>query len=669
MINSITPKHINVIEFTPYFFIALSTMFQNNPLLAKLKQELHQQTPRVEGIVRANEKGFGFLDVDNKTSYFITVAKMKTVCNGDKVSGTIISYDDKESFEPETLIESSLQRFIGKIGFQDKVMVIYPENMPANFAIRCKINKKVSESLTEGDWVVATLTSHPLEEDKRYFFAEVTQFIASSTSKYLLWLKTLARYALEAQAPQEDNLSITNSELENRQDLTDIDFFTIDSEDTQDMDDAIAVETDENGNYQLYVAIADPTAYILPDSHIDNIAKERNFTTYLPDFNIPMLPKALADDLCSLKANQKRPAMVCKITIDQHGDIAPNKVMFIPAWIESKAKLSYHNVSDFLENANQLATDNQNIVDQLKLLSNLASIRINWRQQNALVFKDSNDYRFVLDEERQVKAIIKEPRRTANHLVEEMMILANQALTMQLKDKVGFGIFNIHLGFDNKFIEQILKVLNDNGITEFDKESLLSFEGYVKLRRMTEDNNFLATRLRKFQTPADFSITPQPHYGLGFEAYATWTSPIRKYGDMINHRLIKAYLLSQPLNKPDNDQLKLMSDRRKMLRYAERDIADNLYAQYLSDKIGQTFEGEIIDINRGGIRVRMSDIGAFAFVPISMIHPVREEIVSIPEDGIIKINDQVCYKLADSVQIVIHQIKGENQSIIAKLVK
>ncbi|KES15353.1 Ribonuclease B OB domain protein, partial [Gilliamella apis SCGC AB-598-P17] len=128
-------------------------MFQNNPLLAQLKQELYEQKPRVEGIVRAHEKGFGFLDVDNKTNYFIPVAKMKQLCHGDKVSGTIISNNDKESFEPETLIESSLQKFIGKIGFLDRAMVIYPENMPTNFAIRCKVNPQVAQKLKEGDWV------------------------------------------------------------------------------------------------------------------------------------------------------------------------------------------------------------------------------------------------------------------------------------------------------------------------------------------------------------------------------------------------------------------------------------------------------------------------------------------------------------------------------------
>jgi exoribonuclease II len=642
-------------------------MFQNNPLLAQLKQELHKQTPRVEGIVRSHEKGFGFLDVDNKKSYFIPIAKMKIVCNGDKVSGTVISHNDKESFEPESLIEGALQKFIGKIGFQERAMVIYPENMPANFAIRCKINKQVSEKLKEGDWVVATLVSHPLQEDNNHFLAEVIRFVAENNSPYQLWLKTLARYDLETHAPQIETLTINEAELDNRQDLTDVNFFTIDSEDTEDMDDAIAVSKDELGHYQLMVAIADPTAYVLQDSKLDHIAKIRNFTTYLPDFNIPMLPKELANELCSLKANQKRPAMICKMSIDKAGNIITDSITFMSAWIESKAKLSYTNVSNFLENDGELVTNNSTIKQQLSWLADLAKIRITWRQIHALVFKDNGDYRFELNENHQVISIIKETRRIANQIVEEVMVLANQALTLQLQHKIGFGIFNIHSGFEHKYIEQVINFLNDNGITEFDKDSLLSFDGYVKLRRVIDNNPFLTTKLRKFQSPADFSTEPQPHFGLGFDAYATWTSPIRKYGDMVNHRLIKAYIRSQELSPPDKEQLKSMNERRKILRFAERDMAENLYAQYLSDKIGESYSAEIIDINRGGARVRLCDIGAFAFVPLSMIHSVKEEIIPLPDEGIIKIKGEACYKLADTISVVIHQVKRENQAIIAKL--
>ena len=324
-------------------------------------------------------------------------------------------------------------------------------------------------------------------------------------------------------------------------------------------------------------------------------------------------------------------------------------------------------MSEFLENRGDLNIDDAAIKNQLKLLSELAKTRINWRQQNALVFKVNNDYRFILDNNRQVKTIIKESRGIGNNIVEEVMIIANLALTMYLKENVGTGVFNTHSGFDTKYIEQILKILADNGITDFDKESLTSFEGYVKFRRLSDDNDFLSTRLRKFQTPADFSIKPEPHFGLGFDAYATWTSPIRKYGDMINHRILKASLKAEALTAPSNEQLESMADRRKKLRLAERDIAENLYCQYLSNKIGQAFAAEILDINRGGARIRLNDIGALAFLPLSMIHAVRDEISTSPDEGLIKIKGETAYKIADLITVKIHEIKMENLSVIVKL--
>ncbi|MDF7670262.1 exoribonuclease II [Orbaceae bacterium ESL0721] len=649
-------------------------MLQNNPLLAQLKQQLHETTPRIEGTVRLHEKGFGFLDVDNKTNYFIPTSKAKLVNHGDKVSGIVVNQNGKESFEPEQLIESALEKFIAKVGFENGSMVIYPENRA--LPMRCKVNSHVSERLKAGDWVVAKLISHPLEEGKNHFFAEVNQFIISGESPYQLWYKTIANYELEANAPPYEPLEIALHESEDRQDLTHLPFFTIDSEHTQDMDDAIFITKDEQGNYQLSIAIADPTAYILPDTELDKLAKARNFTTYLPDFTVPMLPKEFANELCSLHAGERRAAMVCQLTVDKSGNLLDD-LTFMPAWITSKSKLSYNNVSDFIESDfnkdiaplqfNETLIDADSITTAIKLLAEFTEIRALWRKEHALTFKNSGDFRFQLDEHRKVTAIIKDSQRIAHQMVEEAMVVANQALTRLLKDKIGFGIFNAHSGFDIKYIDQLLKMLSENGISNVDKSDLASLPYYIMLRRQFEEDPFLAMRMRKFQSAADFTLEPQPHFGLGFDAYATWTSPIRKYGDMVNHRIIKAWLRGEAINRPDPDQLAVMAERRKRVRFAERDIADALYVDYLADKMAANYAAEVVDINRGGMRVRLVDIGASAFIPLSLLHPVRDEINSLPEDGVIKIGDEIRFKLADQITITLHDVNRETKRIIAKL--
>lgn len=650
-------------------------MLLDNPLLAQLKQQLHSQTPRIEGVVRANEKGFGFLDTDKKKSYFIPTHKMKNVIHGDRVSGIIVTNNDKESFEPEEIIEPALTSFLGCIDFENKSMVIKPDNTASKLSIRCKVSPDIKTRLKAGDWVKAKLISHPLETDRKSFFAEITQFVAESTSPYLLWLTTLAKYDLESSTPQVELEQFVIQDDENllREDLTAIDFFTIDSQETQDMDDALFIEKTAQGHFKLSVAIADPTAYILPNSELDVLAKQRIFSTYLPNYSVPMLPKSLSHNLCSLKANEKRPAMVCKITIDETGQIIePSE--FTAAWIESKAKLSYQNVADYLENIAPLDDPLPKLAQQLDTLSEFTQQRIEWRKQNALLFKDNAEYRFIFNENRQLIDVTQEFRRISHRMVEEAMIAANLAFTQKMKTELGFGIFNIHCGFDVKHLDLVVKILNESGLTGFDKTTITDLAHYKTIFQQL-DNPFIEYRLRRLQSSADFSIQPLPHFSLGFDAYATWTSPIRKFGDMINHRLIKTILCTKQAQPPKEDILQSMNERRKLLRFAERDVAEKLYAQYLANKVDHDYTAEIVDINRGGARVRLTEIGAFAFMPLSLIHPVKNEIQALPEEGKLVIkkpisdeqNEQeVTIKLTDKVSVKINEVKQDNQSIIVR---
>jgi len=640
-------------------------MLQDNPLLAQLQQKFHSQTPRAEGFVKAHEKGYGFLETDNKKSYFIAANKMKKVIEGDKVSGILVQNGDKTAFEPETLLESAFEIFLGQVHFNNHVMEITPENA-AKLSIKCKVSNDVKQQLKDGDWVKARLISHPLK-DNNPFFAEITQFISEHNAIDLIWLLALARYNLDSLAPTDIDTNLQDDSHLSRLDLTNTLFFTIDGKDTHDMDDALSINKDEQGNYHLTVAIADPSCYINEDSKLDSIAYQRSFSTYLPGFTVPMLPTSLANELCSLKENQKRPALVCKVTVNQLGDIVYDSVQFHLAWIISKAKLSYEDVSNFIDNNESLLSNDGELLQQLHWLSELANSRTNWRNNHALLFKNNHEYRFIFDDNKQLIAINKELKQTAHKMVEEAMVVANQVFTHQLQTRLGFGIFNVHLGFDSKYYDSVIKLLAENKIEGFDKERLSSFDGYKDLRHLIENNELLEYRLRRFQSQTDFSIEPDAHFALGFDAYATWTSPIRKYGDLFNHRLIKAMLTKQTHRKPDEQILSIMNERRKAVKLAEREVNNKLYCQFLTDKIGQSFEAQIINLNRGGIKARLTDIGAVVFIPASLIHAVRTELTLLPEDGQIKIKDELKYQLLDTIVVTINEVKTENLTIIGKI--
>ena len=635
-------------------------MFQDNPLLAQLKQQLHSQTPRAEGVVKATEKGFGFLEVDAQKSYFIPPPQMKKVMHGDRVMAVIHTEKERESAEPEELIEPFLTRFVGKVHRKDDRLSIVPDHPLLKDAIPCRAARGVEHDFKEGDWAVAEMRRHPLKGD-RGFYAELTQFITFGDDHFVPWWVTLARHNLEKEAPDGVATEMQDEGLE-RRDLTALDFGT------EDMDDALFAEEAADGKLTLTVAIADPTAWIVEGSKLDNAAKIRSFTNYLPGFNIPMLPRELSDDLCSLRPNEVRPVLACRMTIAADGTIEED-IEFFAATIESKAKLAYDDVSDWLENSGSWKPENDAIAAQIRLLHRVCLSRSDWRKIHALVFKDRPDYRFVLGEKGEVLNIVAEPRRIANRIVEEAMISANICAARVLRDKLGFGIYNVHTGFDPANTEALAALLKTHDV-HVDPEEVLTLNGFCKLRREldAQPSGFLDSRIRRFQSFAEISIEPGPHFGLGLEAYATWTSPIRKYGDMVNHRLLKAIIKGESIARPQDDTTVQMAERRRLNRMAERDVGDWLYARFLKDKAGTDtrFPAEIIDVSRGGMRVRLVDNGAVAFIPAPFIHAVRDEMVCSQENGTVQIKGEVVYKVTDVIDVTIAEVRMETRSIIAR---
>jgi exoribonuclease-2 len=641
-------------------------MFQDNPLLAQLKQQLHSQTPRVEGVVKGTEKGFGFLEVDGQKSYFIPPPYMKKVMHGDRVSATLHTEKEREIAEPETLIEPFLSRFVGRVQKRDDRLSIVPDHPLLKDAIQCRPVRGLNHNFQAGDWAVAEMCRHPLKGD-RGFNADLTQFITDGEDHLAPWWVTLARHNLEKEAPEMIAISEPDASLP-REDLTALNFVTIDSASTEDMDDALFVQDNGDGSLQLTIAIADPTAYVEQGSPLDEIARKRAFTNYLPGFNIPMLPRDLSDNLCSLRPNQRRPVLACRVTIGADGALADD-IRFFAAEIESKAKLVYDEVSDWLEGIAGWQPPRDDIAQQITLLKRVCDVRNSWRHQHALVFKDRPDYRFVLGEKGEVLEIVTEQRRTANRIVEECMIASNVCAAIVLRDRLGFGIYNVHTGFDPLLVEQAVTVLQANGV-EADAEKLLTLDGFCELRRHldSQPTQFLDSRIRRSQTYAEISTTPGPHYGLGLEAYATWTSPIRKYGDMVNHRLLKAIIAEQSAEKPQDEVTVQLAERRRLNRMAERDVGDWLYARYLKDKAGtdERFNAEIIDVTRGGLRVRLLDNGAVAFIPAPFIHAVRDEMVCSQETGTVQIKGEVVYRQGDNLQVTIAEVRMETRSVIAR---
>ncbi|RAR59732.1 exoribonuclease-2 [Onishia taeanensis] len=643
-------------------------MLQNNSMLAQLKQQIRDTTPRVEGVIKATDKGFGFLETDDGDSYFVPPPAMKQVLHGDRVKAILKEEGEKTSVEPDTLLEIGMQRFVARVQKREGRLAVVPDHPSVKNVLKARLKRSLDEdSIADGDWVVARLVRHPLKEGDRGFFSQIDELVAKSDNPAVPWRVTLARHALEQASPEAgDDWPMADEGL-TREDLTAEPFFTIDGEKTRDMDDALRVETLDNGGWRLTVAIADPTAYVDESHAADLEARTRAFTVYLPGQNVTMLPEVLADDLCSLWEGKERPVLACALDIDAEGNLGDYR--FFAANMISKSRLVYDHVSDWIEGQGDWAPD-EAIAPQLTALRDLTEARSAWRAANALVFKDRPDYVFDLDDAGNVLNIRTEDRRIANRMIEESMIAANACCADLLADKVGHGIFNVHRAFEPEKADAAHEFLAAQDI-QVEREALLELPRYRELKRELEarDDAWLDVRLRRFQGFTSMSALPGPHFGLGLAAYATWTSPIRKYGDMVNHRLIKRVLKGESAPAEASQALtEQLTERRRLNRMAERDVKDWLYVRYLTEaaKEQQEFEAEIIAVNRGGMRVRLVANGATAFIPAPLMHSERDKVVIDDKEGRIQIEGEERFKLGDMTRVALTEAREETRSLVAR---
>jgi len=650
-------------------------MFKDNALLAQLKQNIQETLPKVEGRVKATDKSYGFLEVDKNKSYFIAPPNMKKVMHGDIITATISSEKNKEQAQPIALVKPALNSFIAKIVKQNNKLVLIPPAPYKGSALPSQI--ETAGKYEEGDFVLATLVNHPLTTPSKGHAkpaAKVESLVSKHDDTKAPWLVTLAKYSLQgldlaSVAPQQSEPWSIDDREHQRDDLNHIPFFTIDGESTLDMDDAVSIELLDNGHWQLMVAVADPSAYIAVGDDIDQQARARGYTHYLPGQHITMLPEELSHDLCSLREGQQRPALVCTMEITPRGKLIDN-ASFRLATITSTAKLNYQQVADFVSGQSTWQPSDALSIALIQL-NNFAFARSVWRAKNTQLFDSQPDYRVVLNQDNKIEQIIVEEQNVARNMIEEAMLCANFSAGTLLAKHQSSGVFNTHPGFEADKAVKLSQLLSQHGYV-YHPEHLLTTEGFCQLQRelTSRSDNYFGARLRKFQLYANISHTPQPHHGLGVAQYATWTSPIRKYGDLQNHRLIKS-ILDPVFSAPEItlQDVELLKEQRDDQRQVERDIKNWLYIDYLADALAEktVFKAQIFNVNRGGVMARLHDNGAVVFLPLNHLSDDRKNTKIDTELGTISLNEQTLYRLNDQVNVTLSALNSDKLSITAQI--
>lgn len=651
-------------------------MLFDNEALQALKQKFEEGKVKKEGVVKSTDRGFGFLECSDRESYFIPPRYMRNVLHGDRVVAVIEpgERDKKEQAIPEKLVESALDRFVAQVKTVDGRLRVVSDDVNIKIEINAEDARgDKSIALEDGDYVVCRLKTHALQD--KHFKARITEFVAKKDDPKVPWTVSLRALDLPLEPPHADPGSLKYKDDFEHQDLTSIPFVTIDSEKTKDMDDALYASM-EGDVFVLYVAIADPTAYIYPGDPLDKVAARNAFSIYLPGRDIPMLPRELSDDLCSLKEGEIRSSLVARLEVAKDGEILFDRTKFMLAKIKSYRRLVYNQVSDFLEQGTRSEgfDPDQTVEDNLRCLLEFAKARDQYRQTHGAAFRNRPDYDFVLNDDGALDHIEVNYRRSANQIVEECMISANLAAGYVLANNYHGGVFNLHEGFDLKHKSEVVSLLSSLGCEEGDESPYSTIQGFSAVRRLanSKESPYFDCRIRKLQQFSKISSKPGPHFALGVENYATFTSPIRKFGDMVNHRLLKALTTghTEQAKLPSDDMIEHMNIARRLNRTVERDVKDWLYVDYLKGDLEKhtVFKAEVFDISRSGMRLIMVDNGAIGFLPASMIGADKHLFELNANTGELLVNNQVKLRLGDIIEVKISSLNRDTRSIVLSLV-
>jgi ribonuclease R len=401
---------------------------------------------------------------------------------------------------------------------------------------------------------------------------------------------------------EADLIASKTKKTKYRKDLTSLPFATIDGADAKDFDDAIYCQKNSNG-FSLYVAIADVSFYVEVGSKLDKEALKRGTSIYFPGTVVPMLPERLSNDVCSLRPNEDRCAMVCEMSLDASGQRL--KYKFYSALINSKARLTYKQVEGHITNASPLK--GPQVIDSINALDNLTSVRLKLRQERRALEISPKEAILELTDNQEIKnIIIKKPMR-AHKLVEESMLLANECAAEFMQERFGFGVFRIHEDPDPSKLEALKKYFQIPAQIAKKSSPLETINYSLKKAKDNQDDSGQILVLQALAR-AEYSTDNLGHFGLQLEQYAHFTSPIRRYPDLLTHRMINK-ALAHKKNAFNKSQLQDMCEDSSILERraekASRQVEQVLICSYLKNKIGSNADGVVTGVTDFGLFVNL----------------------------------------------------------------
>lgn len=585
---------------------------------------------------------FNIIDEDSIVkSTVIEPEQMNYVFPGDIVSCQVEAYETENKeyvffTTLENIIQTNLTRFVGTFYIENEASYVIPDYN--GYSKKIRIPNCFIGDAKEGDYLECEVITHPFNGNGKAK-AKILNIIGHSSkpgieSEYISRKNNIREnFTYDTIKEVSDIPSEINSKLDGYIDYTQKTFVSIDGSNTVDIDDAIFIEKQDE-DYFVSIAIADVSAFVLPNSEIDIEAKKRASSVYYLGRLIPMLPTKLSTDLCSLKANVDRLAIVCNVHLNKSGEVISYN--FQKGVINSKAKLNYYEVENYVFHGSDINYDN-NVKDVIKNLYEVYNILSLKRKNNNLVHDFGRDFKIILDSTgNSIKDIVAQDKNFAMGMIEECMVLANILAGRFIGEHYGDkGIYRVNNGLRIEDMENLLNILKkevDSKITESMIKSLDGFKSIIRqMENKLEDeagqetitkpiSNRTKQLIRNNFDSSSFSKQGLGHYGMGLEQYTFFTSPIRRYPDLIVHRMIKAVLNNDDLKKYEisDEDLNSINDSIKNINRSTKELENWLKARYLENNFSNSFmKGKVISVEKSGIRIMLDDNGIIGSIPLT----------------------------------------------------
>ncbi|HRQ57320.1 MAG TPA: ribonuclease R [Azoarcus taiwanensis] len=577
----------------------------------------------IRGRVAGHADGFGFLVRDDgQPDVFLGPKEMREVLHGDRVLVRIAGVDRRG--RPEGKIVEVLARantrVVGRVLNEHGVLLVVPEDRRIAQDILIAPGGKRA---TEGQVVTVELVEQPNK------FAQPIGRIVEVLGNYADSGMEIEIALRKHQLPFEFSVEsrgqarklpakVRKKDYAGREDITDLPLVTIDGETAKDFDDAVYCERQGRG-YRLLVAIADVSHYVEPGSPLDVDAQDRGNSVYFPRRVIPMLPEKLSNGLCSLVPEEERLCMVCDMSISTTGEIKAYR--FYPAVMFSHARLTYTQVAAALYDKDEVQRQALGeLLPHLENLDRLFRVLLKARAKRGAIDFETTETRMIFDDNGKIERIVPEVRNDAHRLIEECMLAANVCASEFLQAREQPALYRVHEGPTPERLVKLREFLKEFGfgLAGGDDPSAKDYGKLLDQVRDRPDAQLLQTVMLRSLRQAVYSPDNVGHFGLAYEAYTHFTSPIRRYPDLMVHRAIKAALTGGHVNAGDWDAIGLhCSQTERRADEATRDVVNWLKCYFMQDKVGEEFSGSVSAVVPFGLFVALDDIFIEGLVHIS----------------------------------------------------